>query len=119
MSGRPVGYNHFRQIYKDPNNGTTVDGVLYPAQGGGGAWADPFSYAHLAGSSPSGWRGVKYGTCLVNCTSDNEIYSFHAGGANALFGDGSVHFIKETINARVLVGLVTRNLGEVLSADQY
>jgi prepilin-type processing-associated H-X9-DG protein len=117
--GRPVGYNHVRQVYRDPINGTTVDGVLYPAQGGGGAWADPFSYAHLAGSSPLGYRGVKYGTCLVNCTSDNEIFAFHPGGANVLFADGSVHFLKETTNPRVIVGLVTRGQGEIVSADQY
>ena len=30
--------------------------------------------------------------CMINYTSNNEIYSWHIGGANALFGDGSVHF---------------------------
>jgi prepilin-type N-terminal cleavage/methylation domain-containing protein/prepilin-type processing-associated H-X9-DG protein len=122
--GRPAGYNHFRQVFTSSptsnyGGGKTVDGVLYPANGGGGAWADPFTYAHLAGSSPNGWRGVIYGTCLVNCTSDNEIFSFHPGGANILFADGSVHFLKETTNQRIIVGLVTRNQGEVISADQY
>ena len=116
--GRPVGYNHFRQIFRDPN-GILVDGVLQPAEGGGGAWADPYTYAHLAGSSPNGWRGVRYGTCLVNCTSDNELYSFHPGGVNVLFADGSVHFIKETINPRTLVYLVVRYDGGIISSDEY
>jgi prepilin-type N-terminal cleavage/methylation domain-containing protein/prepilin-type processing-associated H-X9-DG protein len=122
-AGRPIGYNHFRQVFtSSPSNyggGKTVDGILYPAPGGGGAWADPFSYAHLAGSSPNGWRGAVYGTCLVNCSSDNEIYGFHPGGANILMADGSVRFLKESTNPRVIVALVTRNQGEIVSADSY
>ena len=55
--GRPIGYNHFKQNFTDLNSGRLVDGIIWPCQGGGGAWADPFSYAHLAGSSPNGMRG--------------------------------------------------------------
>ena len=114
-AGRPVGYNHARQIYVQ--NGGPVDGVINPVGGGGGAWADPFSYAHLDGSSADGIRGN--GICLVNCTSNNEIYAFHPGGANVLFADGSVHFVKESIDPRVIVSLITRAGGETISADQY
>jgi prepilin-type processing-associated H-X9-DG protein len=96
-----------------------VDGVIWPCQGGGGAWADPFSYAHLAGSSPNGMRGVAWGTCLVNCTTDNELYSFHPGGVNLLFADGSVHWIKETIDKKIIVYLICRADGSIISADQY
>jgi prepilin-type N-terminal cleavage/methylation domain-containing protein/prepilin-type processing-associated H-X9-DG protein len=123
MAGRPVGYNRAKQIYRTPPNnnppGVPVDGVLQPAEGGGGAWADPFSYAHLAGSSPNGWRTVLYGTCMVNCTSNNELFSFHPGGVNVCFADGSVHFIKESVDARIICYLVVRYDGYVLSADQY
>jgi prepilin-type processing-associated H-X9-DG protein len=115
-AGRPVGYNHNRQIYVQ--YGAPVDGVLNPVNGGGGAWADPFSYAHLNGSTPDGIRGGAR-TCLINCTSNNEIYAFHPGGANFLFADGSVHFIKETANQLAIVALITRAAGEIISADQY
>ncbi len=114
-AGRPVGYNHARTIYIQ--NGGPVDGVINPVSGGGGAWADPFSFAHLDGSSSNGIRGA--GICLINCTSNNEIYAFHPGGANALFADGSVHFIKESINPLVVVYLITRAGGEIISSDQY
>jgi prepilin-type N-terminal cleavage/methylation domain-containing protein/prepilin-type processing-associated H-X9-DG protein len=114
-AGRPVGYNHSRGIYNQ--NGGPVDGVINPVSGGGGAWADPFSYAHLDGSSSDGIRGN--GICLINCTSNNEIYAFHPGGANVLFADGSVHFIKESINPLVVVHLITRAGGEIISSDQY
>jgi len=118
-AGRPQGYNHNRQIYSQSYNGavTAVDGVAHPAQGGGGAWADPFTYAHLNGASSTGIRGA--GTCIINCTSDNEIYSFHPGGANMLFADGSVHFFKETMNPKIVVGMITRDGGEIISADSY
>lgn len=41
------------------------------------------------------------------------------GGFNALMLDGSVRFIKESINVNVLRALITRNGGEVISADAY
>jgi prepilin-type N-terminal cleavage/methylation domain-containing protein/prepilin-type processing-associated H-X9-DG protein len=114
-AGRPVGYNHARQIYVQ--NGGPVDGVINPVSGGGGAWADPFSYAHLDGASADGIRGN--GICLINCTSNNEIYSFHPGGANMLFADGSVHFFKESMDPRIICYMITRAGGEVVSSDQY
>ncbi len=115
-SARPVGYNGKRQVYS--SGGKPVDGVLNGAPGGGGAWGDPYTYAHLDGAQgrDNGRRG---GTCMVNCTSDNEIYSFHPGGANILFADGSVRFLKESANVQVIVALVTRGLGEVVGSDQY
>ncbi len=45
--------------------------------------------------------------------------SRHPGGVNSLFGDGSVHFIKNTINAYTWVVLGSINGGEVISSDQY
>ena len=37
---------------------------------------------------------ARTGPCAMNCTNDNELYSFHSGGVNGVFGDGSVHFIR-------------------------
>ncbi|MFO0953227.1 MAG: DUF1559 domain-containing protein [Isosphaeraceae bacterium] len=45
--------------------------------------------------------------------------SFHPGGVNVLMGDGSVRFMKETVNGAVWRGLGTVNGGEVVSADAY
>ncbi|WP_406694895.1 DUF1559 domain-containing protein [Singulisphaera sp. Ch08] len=41
------------------------------------------------------------------------------GGFNAFFIDGSVRFIKSTINLNVLRALITRNGGEVVAQDAY
>ena len=56
---------------------------------------------------------------MVNCTSNNEIYSFHPGGANALFADGSVHFLKDVSTVPFIAALVTRAGAEIISGDQY
>ena len=45
--------------------------------------------------------------------------SRHPGGVNTAFGDGSVRFIKDTINNTVWWGLSTPKGGEVLSSDSY
>jgi prepilin-type processing-associated H-X9-DG protein len=55
---------------------------------------------------------------LINCSNNNELYSFHPGGVNALFTDGSVHFLKESMDPRIVVSLITRAGGEIVSADQ-
>jgi hypothetical protein len=41
------------------------------------------------------------------------------GGFNAVFLDGSVRFIKVTINPQVLKALITRDAGEVVSSDSF
>jgi prepilin-type processing-associated H-X9-DG protein len=43
----------------------------------------------------------------------------HPGGFNALFGDGSVRFIKNSIAAQVFRALITRAGGEVIAADSF
>ena len=61
----------------------------------------------------------------TNATAGNqagqneEPFSYHSGGVNALFGDGSVRFIKNTVNVQVWLALNTIANGEVLSADSY
>ncbi len=48
-----------------------------------------------------------------------ELTSQHPGGVNTLFGDGSVHFLKNQTNVIILAALCTRALGEVISSDSY
>jgi len=48
-----------------------------------------------------------------------DYWSRHPGGANMLFADGSVHFLKSSIGTTPWRALATRNGGEVISADQY
>jgi len=45
--------------------------------------------------------------------------SQHPGGADFGFGDGSVKFLKNSIDPRVYQALSTRSLGEVVSSDAF
>lgn len=49
----------------------------------------------------------------------DEMYSLHPGGANVLMGDGSVRFVKQSINLLSWQALSSRSNGEVISADSY
>jgi prepilin-type N-terminal cleavage/methylation domain-containing protein/prepilin-type processing-associated H-X9-DG protein len=62
--------------------------------------------------------GGSASTCLWaptnNCGNNDEIFSFHTGGAQAVFCDGHVGFLKETMDRRVVRMLVTPNGGETI-----
>jgi prepilin-type N-terminal cleavage/methylation domain-containing protein/prepilin-type processing-associated H-X9-DG protein len=45
--------------------------------------------------------------------------SYHSGGVNVCFADGSVHFISDNINPAVWYALGTRAGGEVIDSSQY
>ena len=91
------------------------------------AWLTISSYNHfgtpnqmsctndVADGSLTGINALYYVTPMGSAPPS----SFHPGGVNCTFADGSVHFIKNTIAATAWWGLGTRNGGEVVSADQY
>jgi prepilin-type N-terminal cleavage/methylation domain-containing protein/prepilin-type processing-associated H-X9-DG protein len=62
-------------------------------------------------------------TSQTHCFNNQWYYqgfkSFHPGGCNFGFCDGSVKFLKQTINVRAYMALSTRAGGEIVSADQY
>ncbi len=61
--------------------------------------------------------------CSAGCGIDfGHIFvpsSNHPGGANAVFADGSVHFVKSTVNQLTWMALGSTDSGEVLSSDSY
>ena len=50
---------------------------------------------------------------------DPDIHSLHPGGANGLFGDGSVRFLRETMDLLTLAAIVTRAGGEVVDDGAF
>jgi prepilin-type processing-associated H-X9-DG protein/prepilin-type N-terminal cleavage/methylation domain-containing protein len=60
--------------------------------------------------------------CLLQDADHSDITnasSDHGGGANVLFCDGSVRFVKNTVSMNTWWALGTRSGGEVLSAESY
>lgn len=53
----------------------------------------------------------------INDLQNNEMWSDHPGGASALYCDGSVHFLRETMTTQVLGALCSRGLLDVVSED--
>ncbi len=113
-------------------------GVLYSQDAvtnhqNGGGWSRPASDITLHGSLTDG--SALGGPCPMNCTNGelyptynvapwfsegtSEIYSFHAGGANFLFGDGSVHLLNDSIDIRILARLIARNDGLQISGVDF
>jgi len=56
---------------------------------------------------------------VENWTRQYTFRSNHAGGANFAFADGSVKFVKTTINFNVYQALSTRGNGEIVSSDAF
>jgi prepilin-type processing-associated H-X9-DG protein len=82
--------------------------------------------ASFSGISGTGWGDVENffgvhdecgGGQMMNCHNNNEIYSFHQGGCNFVMGDGSVHFIQESLDPETFVSLFTRNGDDIVKED--
>jgi prepilin-type N-terminal cleavage/methylation domain-containing protein/prepilin-type processing-associated H-X9-DG protein len=56
---------------------------------------------------------------VENWTRQYTFRSLHPGGANFVFTDGSVKFVKTTINFNIYQALSTRDKGEIVSSDSY
>src|SRR5438094_828424 len=83
-----------------PLNGLTLDGTTSPGP--------------CAINCANGEQIVAYPDPVYGVQGNGAVYSFHPGGANHAFADGSVHFIQENIDIRVYARLVTRASGEQL-----
>jgi prepilin-type N-terminal cleavage/methylation domain-containing protein len=78
------------------------------------AWADYNAKVTVDGADATGTT-INGGCCVVNCTNNDEIYSFHSGGAMTLRADGSVLFLSENVTPSVLAALISRAGGEAIS----
>ena len=102
-AGRPQSWQMGRLVPGDPI--------------AGGPWATRYNRLVIKGATLDG--SMRPGPCALNCTNDHEVYSFHAGGANAGFADGWVRFLRVGMSRRVLAALVTRAGGEAVPGGDF
>jgi prepilin-type N-terminal cleavage/methylation domain-containing protein/prepilin-type processing-associated H-X9-DG protein len=126
-AGRPAWYGSKGIVTTGPATGSYQAGANGPAPQGGGAWADPLNYIATNGADPSG-TGIAAGgdflgippapwSCANGCSNDSEIFAFHKGGSNVVFGDGSVRFMRNGLTMAQMQALLSRAGGEVISFD--
>lgn len=101
-------------------------GVHYGNCPNGAAWANTggpriTAFGWLPGSPPQGTCNPNCppGPCAINCDNYNAVYSLHPGGVNMTFVDGSVRWVKQTLNINILSQIFSRHGGEVLPADVF
>ena len=89
-------------------------------------WADPGCAWHLGPAQQQGrpderghTRPTTVATAGNQAGANEEPFSYHPGGVNALFGDGSVRFVKDSINLVAFRSILTLAGGETVSGDQY
>jgi prepilin-type N-terminal cleavage/methylation domain-containing protein len=82
---------------------------------GNGAWAANSTSIKLRGFNAATMS--QPGPCAINCENNDEIYSFHSGGANVVCADGSVHFLSASTNINIVAALITRAGGESISPN--
>jgi prepilin-type N-terminal cleavage/methylation domain-containing protein/prepilin-type processing-associated H-X9-DG protein len=130
-AGRPAWYGSQGIASRPAIGGYTPASGTYTAAGpapqGGGAWADPLNYIATNGGDPTG-TGIAAGggfmgippapySCPSGCTNDSEVFAFHPGGSNVLFGDASVRFVRDGLTMAQMQALLSRDGREIISFD--
>jgi prepilin-type N-terminal cleavage/methylation domain-containing protein/prepilin-type processing-associated H-X9-DG protein len=91
----------------------SASGTTIPLGWNSNTWPAADPKCNCAWQSSTAPLGCRYSASAKGFASN------HPGGANLLFADGSVHFLKKSINLVTYCALGSRNGGEVLSADAY
>jgi prepilin-type N-terminal cleavage/methylation domain-containing protein/prepilin-type processing-associated H-X9-DG protein len=74
---------------------------------------------------PNGGGQIKWSACRFDCCYQAQHAHFvnatsnHSGGVSVLFMDGSVRFVKDTVDLQTWWGLGTKGGAEVISSNAY
>lgn len=115
-AGRPI---HWVRGGQGPTSTSLACGNLNVSGGRvrGAGWADTSQSIPM---HSFGYDGLTCpGPCAMNCTNNNEAFSFHPGGIVANFADGAVHYLAETIEMKVYISLISADGGEVIDPSPF
>jgi len=107
FAGRP---NHWIKGKQQPTNGGLQWANWW------GPWSSYNSSIYKTWSADGTTPG---GPCTINCNNNWGIYAFHPDGANVLFCDGSVHFVRVGLDREPFAAIVTRSGAEVIDAGAF
>jgi prepilin-type processing-associated H-X9-DG protein len=99
--------------------GTNLFGTPGLRWGYGGMGYTLFNTVVPPNSQPFNVCADQCANCQLNDASFSNAQSAHPGGVNVMLADGSVRFIKNSINPQTWMAIGTRANGEVISADSY
>jgi prepilin-type N-terminal cleavage/methylation domain-containing protein/prepilin-type processing-associated H-X9-DG protein len=104
------------------NNNANVESSTGNRWAWGGSAYTLFNTVVTPNSKSAPWNTCTDSNC-PGCALDSATFSNaqsnHPGGVNVMFGDGSVRFIKDSINPQTWMALGTRASGEVITSDSY
>lgn len=97
-----------------PNNKRSVVRWADPDAAGSGVSGAPNIKAYInQNKTPTGGLAATCRWSDYNCGPNDEPFSFHSGGVQTVLGDGSVHFLSETIDPISFRAILTRAEGVV------
>jgi prepilin-type N-terminal cleavage/methylation domain-containing protein len=105
----------FSETANRPEN--WVMGRLVSGTVEGSSWANPANRVSVVGRNPGAQTGP--GPCAINCHNNDEIYATHTGGAHMVLADGSVQFVRQSINIRIVGRLIMPQDGLVISPGDF
>jgi prepilin-type processing-associated H-X9-DG protein len=130
-AGRPNVYDKSKTlvgVMSDSTYGKAAPGAATATLSSNYQWADGGSKSPDGNDGTVGVLGLDT-TCgltkIINCSNYFKItpgtipdralspFSFHSGGVNIVFGDGSVALIQENIDTDTFISLFTRNGGDI------
>ena len=115
MFAEDAGRPHFwTSKGRGPENNFPGAGNLAVTGGrvAGAGWADTSNGIPLHSFTYDGLHAP--GPCALNCTNNNEAFSFHPAGVSAVFADGGVRMLAQEIGVPVYAALITKMGGEVV-----
>jgi prepilin-type N-terminal cleavage/methylation domain-containing protein/prepilin-type processing-associated H-X9-DG protein len=114
QAGRPTRYSHGGRpggtmTATDPDNAQLQQAIWAGLVGSG--------FNPCSGDGLTPWYAdpqPQNAVCRINCSNVQSPFSFHPGGVNVALADGSVRFVKESLNIATFAALCSYNGGEIV-----